>query len=279
MKNIFDENELNNICLDSRKLILNIALNCGNNGVHLGGSLSLVELMNVLYLYILNLNYDKPTDEYRDRLILSKGHGVLAQYIALYNLGYVTYDELFTFKKNASIFSAHPQINQNKFIEFSSGSLGQGLSLGVGVALALKIKGNDRSQVYVVLGDGECNEGQVWEAAESASHFNLNNLIVIIDSNRLQYDGTTDNVMSNNPFKEKWESFGFETIEIDGHNCKEIYNSLLKKSIEKPTCIIANTVKGKGISFIENNPIWHSHTLTKDQFNEAMKELKNDNDR
>ena len=276
MINVFDNDKLIQECLVSRRLILQIALSCGNNGAHIGGSLSLVEIMNVLYGYVMKLDVNHPNDEYRDRLILSKGHGVMALYVAMANYGYLPNDELFSFKKNNSILPAHPKINQDKFIEFSSGSLGQGLSLGVGTALGLKLKNNFDSKVYIVLGDGECNEGQIWEAAESASHFKLNNLIVIIDNNHLQYDGTTNEIMSNEPFAMKWQSFGFDVDIIDGHNCKDIYDAIIKKS-DKPKCIIANTIKGKGISFIENNYIWHSHSLTKDQYDNAMRELDNDN--
>lgn len=274
MINNFNKDDLFAKCLESRKLILQLALNCGSSGAHIGGGMSLVEIMNVLYCSVLNIDKDDSNNESRDRLIFSKGHGSLALYTAMFTCGYMSYDELMTFKKNGVFVSAHPQINQEKLIEFSSGSLGQGLSLGVGVALALKKKNNNKSKVYVILGDGECNEGQIWEAAESASHFKLDNLIVIIDNNRIQYDGMTKEVMSNEPFDKKWESFGFSTCVIDGHNCQEIFNALQIEDCNKPRCIIANTIKGKGISFIENNPAWHSHTITKEQYENAIKELE-----
>lgn len=276
MKNVFDKNELKRKCLKSRELMYNITYNCGVSGAHIGGGLSLVEIMTVLYNNILNIDKMDPFDDFRDRLILSKGHGALAMYISQYISGYIKYDELMTYKKNGSFYSVHPQKNQEKFIEFSSGSLGQGISLGVGVALALKLKNNLTSKVFVILGDGECNEGQVWEAAESSSHFKLNNLVVIIDKNDIQNDNKTEIIMSNSPFKEKWESFGFDTIEIDGHNVEDVYNALIKESQNKPICIIANTVKGKGLSVAENNPEWHNHSLSKEQFDIAIKELQND---
>ena len=272
----FDEKILYQKCKECRKLILQLTYNMGNIGAHIGGGLSLVEILVVLYSLVMNLDKTNPRCENRDRLILSKGHGTLALYTAMYISGFISYDELFTYKGNGSIFSAHPHINQDKLIEFSSGSLGQGLSIGVGVALALKLKGNFDSKVFVVLGDGECNEGQIWEAAESASHFNLNNLIVIIDNNHLQYDGSIKNIMSNEPFDKKWESFGFDVQLIDGHNIVDIYNSLNHIDDCKPRCIIANTIKGKGISFIENNALWHNHSLNKEQFDNAYKELELD---
>ena len=269
----FNANELKTKCLECRKLILQLTLNCGITGAHIGGAMSLVEIMGVLYNNILNIDVKDPYYEGRDRLILSKGHGTMALFTSLYVNSYISYDELVTYKKNGSLFSVHPQLNQEKFVEFSSGSLGQGLSLGVGVALALKKKNNNKSNVYVVLGDGECNEGQIWEAAESANHFNLNNLVVIVDKNGIQNDGYTDKIMVNEPFDKKWESFGFNTKVINGHNCEEIYKSLVNRDSTKPYCIIANTIKGKGISFIENNYEWHNHSLTKEQYVDALKEL------
>ncbi len=185
---------LKNLSKRIRKDILQMGLNVGIQGSHLGGSLSLVEIMSVLYSD--NFNLKKTDDANRDRMILSKGHGVMAQYAAMKEVGLLN-EDLSTFKQNGSKLSAHPSlIHKLEGIEFASGSLGQGFSQGIGVALALKKKNNTKSKVFVILGDGECNEGSIWEAALSAAHFKLNNIIVIVDKNGLQYDGQTSEVMS-----------------------------------------------------------------------------------
>jgi len=255
-----------------RKDILLMGLNTGNKGSHLGGSLSLVEIMSVLYGRVLNLKKDDT--ENRDRLILSKGHGVMAQYAAMKE-NHLLDEDLLTFKQNGSKLPAHPSLLHNLYgIDFASGSLGQGLSLGVGVALGLRRKNNFNPTVYVIMGDGECNEGSVWEAALSAAHYKLDKLVVIIDKNGLQYDGRTDDVMSMNPLDKKFMAFGFETVSIDGHNEIEIMNALNIPHEGKPLAIIANTIKGKGVSFIENDKTWHNKRLTKDQYEQALAELE-----
>lgn len=252
--------------------VLKMALCTGNTGAHIGGSLSIVEIMAVLYRGIMKHDPAHPLMEKRDRFILSKGHGVLSLYAALQQTGYIPKELLWTFKQNDSPLTGHPSLNQTLGIEFSSGSLGQGLSLGIGVALALKRKQNHTSRVYVLLGDGECNEGSIWEAAAFAAHHTLQNLIVIIDKNGLQYDGKTEDILSMEPFSDKWKSFGWNTITIDGHNIGQLYDALTYQS-SKPFVIIAETIKGKGISFIENNPKWHNSRLTQDQYNKAILEL------
>lgn len=256
--------------------LLRMGLAAGANGSHLGGSMSLVEVMAALYFDVMNFEPQNPIMDNRDRLIFSKGHGVMAQYAALKQLGLVTELELDKFKTESTTLYAHPSMNPQKGIEFSSGSLGQGLSLGVGVALALKRKDNLISRTFVILGDGECNEGSVWEAAMSAAHFRLNNLIAIVDKNDLQYDGWTSEIQSMYHIGEKWRSFGWEVVEADGHDVGQVIQGLKTKT-EKPLVLLAQTVKGKGISFMENNPQWHNGVLTKRLFEQAMGELESAN--
>lgn len=262
-----------NAALQMRKDSLRMSLAAGAAGAHYGGGLSMIEIMDVLYLAIMKLDRDNPSAETRDRFILSKGHGTLALYAALKQVGFVTDDDLDTFKTNNTFLYGHPSMNIPKGIEFSSGSLGQGLSLGVGSCLALQRKGNKTSRVFVLLGDGECNEGSVWEAAASATHYNLGQLIAIIDKNNLQYDGETNKVLSMDKLEEKWRSFGWSTLVIDGHSVEQLYGAFTMEH-DKPLAIIANTVKGKGISFMENNPLWHHSKLSQKQYEDAMKELE-----
>jgi transketolase len=256
-----------------RRDIIDMTFATGNTGAHLGGSLSMAEMLAALYVGCLR--YDKNDDnwEERDRVILSKGHAALALYPAMVQAGILDRLQLDDFKKNGSQLSGHPSLNGLSGIEFASGSLGQGLSLGVGVCLALKRKNNDKSRVFVYLGDGECDEGSVWEAAASASHFGLNQLIAIIDTNKIQYDGDTNDILSMSPMGEKWKSFGWHVIEIDGHDIEALIDAYNMTS-EKPLVIIANTVKGKGISFMENNWRFHNSRLSKKQYEQAIEELE-----
>lgn len=268
--------EIQQTALNMRKNVLKMALNAGANSSHLGGGLSFIDIVACLYKKILNIDpihYDSPT---RDRFILSKGHGVLGLYAALYEKGFLSYDELMTFGQADSYLLGHPVMNISKGIEATTGSLGMGLSLAIGKALHAK-RQNLLYHTYVLLGDGECNEGSVWEAVMSASHFKLDNLTVIVDKNNLQQTGTTNDILSNNNLCNKWQAFGWNAIETDGHNIAsliEIFES--KNSHEKkPTAIIANTIKGKGITFMENNNDWHHKILSQEQFDKAMNELNN----
>ena len=205
-------------------------------------------------------------------MVFSKGHGALALYTAMWQAGILSNDDLESFKHDESSISAHPSMNSKIGIEFSSGSLGQGLSLGVGVGISLKRKNLLDPKVYIILGDGECNEGSIWEAAAYASHMNLDNIVVIIDNNRLQYDGTTDDILSMNPMEDKWKSFGWDTVTVDGHDTEMLYNEL-SKSHSRPLAVIANTIKGKGVSFMENNPLWHNGKLSEKQYEQAISEV------
>ena len=249
---------------------LKAVYNVGNTGAHIGGTLSMIEIMSVLYLGIMKYDINNLLWEDRDRFILSKGHGALAQYAAMKQSGLISQEEFLTFKKNNTFLYAHPSRNIQRGIEFSSGSLGQGVSLGVGVALALKQKCN-KAKVFILVGDGECDEGSVWESLMSASQFKLDNIYIVVDKNNIQYDGPTDDIMSTDSLYNKFTDFGFETIETDGHDIESLLNAFSVIS-DKPKAIIANTIKGKGVSFMENNPLWHNGRLTEKQFNQAIEE-------
>lgn len=252
---------------------LRMGLNTGAGGAHFGGGLSMVEIMSVLYMGVLRLNPTRPTWPDRDRFILSKGHGAMAYYAALKQRGIVTDEELLTFKSNNTFLYGHPSMNPDRGIEFSSGSLGLGLALGVGTAMGLLRRGHVSSRVFVLLGDGECNEGSVWESALSAAHFQLPNLIAIVDKNGLQYDGTTDVVLSLGDQAEKWSAFGWEARTVDGHDVEALMRAFMDLP-ERPTVVIAETVKGKGVSFMEGNPAWHHNRLSQQQFDDIMAELE-----
>ncbi len=265
--------EIEKASLRMRKKAIDMTYRAKNTGAHIGGTLSMIEIMATLYLSIMNYDLGNPYWEERDRFVLSKGHGVMAQYLAMNEAGLISNDELLSFKTNETKLYAHPSMNSVPGIEFSSGSLGQGLSLGVGVSLALKRKNNDRSRVFVLIGDGECDEGTIWEAAASASHFNCNNLIAIIDENMLQYDGMTTEIQDKTMLAKRWESFGWGVVCVDGHSISELIQTLNTKS-DKPIAVIARTVKGKGVSFMEDNPLWHNGRLSEKQYNEAIAELE-----
>lgn len=254
---------------------INATYAVGNTGAHIGGTLSLCEIMAVLYGGVMRYNVNDTHWAGRDRLILSKGHGVLAQYAALKEIGVISEEDFSAFKKNETKLYAHPSRNLNIGIEFSSGSLGQGVSLGVGLALALHKK-SSTSKVFVIVGDGECDEGSVWEAAMSASHFKLSNFTLIIDRNVLQYDGDTEQVMSLGDLSDKFRSFGLETFDIDGHNVPALIDAF-DVVCDKPKAVIANTVKGKGVSFMEGNSLWHNNKLTEEQYKLALKEQEENN--
>ena len=256
-----------------RRHVIDMTYITGNTGAHLGGSLSIVEMLASLYAGNIRYHSNEPDWELRDRVILSKGHAALALYPAMVEADIISINELTTFKKDGSRRGGHPSLNGLPGIEFASGSLGQGLSLGVGVCLALKRKQNQKSRVFVFLGDGECDEGSVWEAAASASHYKLNNLIAIIDMNAIQYDGYTTEVMDMSPFEKKWQDFGWETISINGHDVEAILQAY-DKHTDKPLAILAQTVKGKGISFMENNWKFHNAALSKEQYEQAVSELE-----
>ncbi len=242
---------------------------------HPGGSLSAADILTVLYFDILKIDVTCPKWISRDRFILSKGHACPVWYVCLAKKGFFPEQELSKLRKIGGILQGHPDMKKVPGLDMTTGSLGQGLSAGIGMALGAKVlKLNFKT--YVLLGDGELNEGQIWEAAMSANKFNLNNLIAIIDYNNLQLDGYCHEVMPIEPLKDKWISFGWIVEEIDGHNVSEILSVLerLKECQEKPTVIIAHTIKGKGVSFMENNPEWHGKAPNEEEFKLAIKELE-----
>lgn len=242
---------------------------------HPGGALSITEVLTTLYFKEMNVDIKNPKSENRDRLILSKGHASAGLYATLAEKGFFKKDELSNFRKLNSILQGHPDMKKVPGVDMTSGSLGQGLSVANGMALAGKIDKKDY-RVYCIVGDGEIEEGQIWEAAMAASHYKLDNLCLIVDNNNLQIDGRITEVMSSYPIDEKFEKFGFHTINIDGHNFEQIINALeeAKKIKEKPTAIIAKTVKGKGVSFMEDNGAWHGKAPNDEQYAIAMKEFK-----
>lgn len=264
--------KIKNFSKNIRKKILKMALTAGVNSAHIGGALSITDIISVLFGYKMNLKKigDKDWDK-RDRFILSKGHACLVYYAAMNEVGLLSDNELETFEKDNSNLAGHPVKNKDLGIDFSNGSLGMGLSLGIGLAIS-SIKRKNSNNIFVILGDGECNEGSIWEVALSAPKFNLDNLCVILDRNNFQQTGSGKEILDLDSLNEKWRSFNWEVIEIDGHNYSDIFNALIKKS-SKPKIIIANTIKGKGFSFSEDNNDWHHKILTKNQYEEALEEL------
>jgi len=271
MNNKDEITKIKKLSKEIRKNILSMSLAAGASSSHFGGSLSTVELLATLYSSVLKFDASKPLWEDRDRFILSKGHACLGYYSVLCEKGFFPKKDLNLFEKNGSFLLGHPVINKNKGIEFSNGSLGMGLSLGIGVALAAK-RSKKNYNVFVLIGDGECNEGSVWEASMSAPHFKLNNLTAILDNNNLQQTGSNEEIMSTQKLNEKWKSFNWEVKEVDGHDISQILNAF-KQTSTKPKLILANTIKGKGFSFSENNNDWHHKIMTKTQYEEALKEL------
>ena len=256
-----------------RKKLLDTSLAAGANSSHFGGGLSTIEIVATLFGAIMRFDPKSPEWNERDRFILSKGHGCLGLYTALAETGFVSEADLQNFEKTDSILIGHPVMNRQKGIEFSTGSLGMGLSLGIGVALAGKKRGSPY-KVYVLMGDGECNEGSVWEAAMAVPNFNLKNLIAIIDRNKFQQTGSNQDIMSIGDVSQKWASFGWEVAEVDGHDVGALYDVLSKENnSEKPLAIVAHTIKGKGFTFSENNNDWHHKILTKAQYDIAIAEL------
>ena len=241
---------------------------------HPGGSLSIADIMAVLYFNELRIDEKNPRWEDRDRVVLSKGHCSPALYAALAERGFFSKETLKSFRKIDSNLQGHPDLNKVQGVDMTSGSLGQGLSVANGMAISAKMDNKDY-RVYVILGDGEIEEGQVWEAAMTANKYKLDNLCVIVDNNNLQIDGTIEEVMSSYPIDEKFKSFGFNVLNIDGNNIEEITNAFesAKKTKDKPTCIIAKTIKGKGVSFMENKAEWHGKAPSEEEYNEAMREL------
>lgn len=260
-------------CIAIRKSILT---EIGTLGVgHLGGSLSIVELLVTLYNNHMNVDPKDPKREGRDRLVVSKGHSGPAVYAVLADLGYFPKDWLLTLNKPGTNLPSHCDMNRTPGIDMTTGSLGQGFSCAVGIALASKLK-SDGAKIYTVIGDGETQEGQIWEAAMFASHKNLNNLIAFTDYNKLQLDGKVEDICGIEPLDKKWEAFGWNVLTVDdGNDCEKINEAILEsKTLDKPVMIILNTVKGCGIKFAEDAGISnHSMNVSKEMFEKGMQEL------
>lgn len=243
---------------------------------HPGGSLSAVDILTCLYFSKMRVDPQNPKDPDRDRLVLSKGHAAPALYAVLALRGYFPFDELKTLRKSDARLQGHPSMRMLPGLDMSTGSLGQGISAAVGMALAGKLDQKDY-KVYTILGDGECEEGQVWEASMFAAHKKLDNLVAFVDFNNLQIDGTLDEVNAPTPLPEKFTAFGWDVMEIDGNNIPEILDALDRVTMDgKPTAIIAKTIKGKGVSYMENACGWHGKAPNKDEYDTAMAELNDE---
>ncbi|MDD2192744.1 MAG: transketolase [Bacteroidales bacterium] len=241
---------------------------------HPGGSLSAADIVSVLYFDTMKLDPEQPAWPERDRFVLSKGHAAPVLYAALAEKGFFPQEELLTLRKLGSRLQGHPDMKKLPGVEMSTGSLGQGLSAAVGMALGLRLDGG-RQRVYALLGDGEVQEGQIWEAAMAAGHYKLDNLTAFLDYNNLQIDGPCDVVMNVAPLNDKWRSFGWHVLEIDGHDLAQILQALTEAQATKgkPTMIIAKTTKGKGVSFMENQVGWHGNAPKPEQVEQALQEL------
>lgn len=264
--------ELEHMARFMRQKILEASLAC-NLSAHLGGGLSIVDITATLYGTILRFDRYNPLWEDRDRFILSKGHGVLGFYSALLAAGLISEEKFKTFQHNGSDLIAHPVMNHALGIESSNGSLGHGLSMAIGLALAAKRKRQDH-KIYVLLGDGECNEGSVWESIMSAAQFKLDNLIAIIDYNRLQSDGDARQIMDLGDLCGKLQGFGWDACDVDGHDIRALLSALTQTPlVGKPRVLVAHTIKGKGIPFMENNNDWHHNRLTQANYERAIAQL------
>ncbi len=262
-----------NEILQLKKKIFLTAYRAG--AAHLASSFSVMDILYALYCEeIINVESIRLQKENRDRVILSKGHACLAQYVILNKIGIISDEELNNFCQEGSHLGGEPRMGAAIGIEASTGSLGHGLPYAIGIAMAYKLN-NYHSKVYVIIGDGECQEGSVWEAVMSAVNFRLDNLIVIMDNNKLQAMGSVKEIMGIGSWKEKWESFGFEVLEADGHDTEQIKNAVCRPMINNvPRLVIANTIKGKGVSFMEEVPIWHYRMPNEEELQIVKKELQ-----
>ena len=276
MRVVLERLEIQGLKQEARKIREDIIeeVYCAKSG-HPGGSLSVTDILTVLYFREMNINPEEPNWEDRDRFVLSKGHCSPALYSCLANRGFFPVEDLKTFRNIHSYLQGHPDKNKVAGVDMTTGSLGQGLSAANGMAIAGKMDQKDY-RVYCVLGDGEIEEGQIWEAAMASNKYKLDNLCVIVDNNNLQIDGTIEEVMSSYPIDEKFRSFGFEVINIDGHDIEEIIKAFeVARNVKgKPTCIIAKTIKGKGVTFMENQASWHGKAPNKEQYEQAISQMK-----
>ena len=261
-----------NLALKARRRVLELGLRAGRNGSHQGSGMSIVDILSVLYGGVLNVSKENLSSPERDRFILSKGHAAVALYAVLELNGFLTPEQTSTFESNGTSYYAHAHRDVSRGIEFSGGSLSLGLSFGVGVALCCKKVGLN-NRIVVLVGDGECDEGLVWESAMAAANFSLANLTVIVDCNGMQSDGVKSEIMNQFSVADKFRAFGFAVAEIDGHRHDAIEDALRLRHESRPVAIVASTVKGKGIAFMEDDPDWHHGILTQTLFDAAMAEL------
>ncbi len=245
----------------------------GKSG-HPGGSLGAADILTVLYFNIMDINENNVGSLERDRFVLSKGHAAPLLYATLAEKGFIPEEELLTIRHLGTRLQGHPDMNDLDGVDMSTGSLGQGIAAAVGMALANRISKNDH-RIYTLLGDGECEEGEVWEAAMAAGHYKLDNLCAVVDHNGLQIDGKIEDVIGPDPFDEKFAAFGWNVIHIDGHDMEQIENAFkaAKEYKGKPTCIIADTVKGKGVSYMENQAGWHGKAPNEEEYHIALRDL------
>lgn len=266
-----DNEKVSRAAKDIRKWIYIIAHHAG--GGHMGAAFSVTDIIATLYFGdVLKYDAHSPKWEERDQFILSKGHACYALYAALAMAGYFPEEELKHVGMPGSRLGGHPKIYEVPGVEASTGALGHGLSFAIGIAYAHKMDKKD-NHIYVILGDGECQEGSVWEGALSAPTLELDNLTVIVDHNKLQAMDDLESIVRMRPFADKWKAFGWNVVEINGHNCAEIREALLTREEKKPTLIVANTIKGKGVSFMENVPIWHYRMPNEQELPVLMREL------
>ena len=267
-----DHKGLNEIANVIRKDI--VSMICKSKSGHPGGSLSAVEILTALYFDQMNIDPTNPKMEDRDRFVLSKGHAAPALYATLSERGYFDKEELNHLRQIGSMLQGHPDMKKIPGVEMSTGSLGQGFSVACGMAMAAKLD-NAPWNVYALLGDGEVQAGIIWEAAMSAAHYKLDNMIAFLDYNGLQIDGDVESVMNINPIEDKFKTFGWNVITIDGHDFDQIFAALdmAKDTVDKPTMIIAKTIKGKGVSFMENQASWHGSAPSEEQLQQALSEL------
>ena len=264
--------ELQAIARTTRRQIVEM-ITAAKSG-HPGGSLSAVEVLVTLFFDVLRHDPTNPHWPDRDRFILSKGHACPVLYSVMAQCGYTPVDQLNTLRKLGSIYQGHPDVRFIPALEASTGSLGEGLSLAIGMGLAARLEGRP-SRTYVVLGDGEIQEGQIWEAAMFAPFHKLDNVVAIVDYNHIQLDGFVKDIMDVEPLVDKWKSFGWHTLSVDGHSIPALQAAFAEAAATKgkPTCVIANTVKGKGVSFMENNPKYHGVAPTQDELQRALQEI------
>lgn len=267
------EDEIKGLCKRMRLHAMDMALAAGNRGAHISGSLSCMEIYAVLYGVILNYDIDNPLWGDRDRFIAGKEHARLAEFPVRAEMGFYPVDILNSYEQNDGLLVGH-QLKKVLGVEYGSMSLGMEMSFAVGKALIAKQTGK-KYHIYVLLGDAECEEGPVWESFISAAHYKLDNLTVIIDRNFMSVDGNTEDLMAQLNMQQKMEAFGWESVTIDGHNIHQLIEALSHKAKGKPYAVIAKTVKGKGVSFIENNKTWHQAVLSEKLYQQAVEEIKN----